>query len=100
MSVVPVCRPFRLHSVSPGLTTHTLMATALHKASRRPAYPPMCVFSVTFASESGCRASPCDHARALDDGEPCQQLVGVVFAADREQVVEATVADVAAGEGL
>ena len=45
-------------------------------------------------------SSPGDHARALHDGEPCEQAVGVVVAADREQIVEPAVADVAAGEGL
>ena len=38
--------------------------------------------------------------RALHDGEPCEQAVGVVVAADREQLVEPAVAHVAAGERL
>ena len=46
------------------------------------------------------RRSPCDHARALHYCEACQQMVGVVLAADPEEVVDSAVADVAAGEGL
>jgi hypothetical protein len=45
-------------------------------------------------------SSPCGHARALHDGEPCEQAVGVVVATDREQFVEPAVAHVAAGERL
>src|SRR4029453_6204324 len=45
-------------------------------------------------------SSPCDHARALHDGKPREQAVGVVLAADREQIVESPIAHVAAGERL
>src|SRR5678816_1655709 len=45
-------------------------------------------------------ASRCDHALALHDGEPCEQAIGVIVTADREQLVEAAVAHVAAGERL
>ena len=91
-------RARRPHSGCPSVAAHAVVLpnviiTLSGLASMR-------LISVVSEMQLACRTSPCDHARALHDGEPCQQMVGVVVAADREQIVEAAVADVAAGEGL
>src|ERR1700754_2639240 len=44
--------------------------------------------------------SPCDHAFAVHDGEPYDQVVGVIVAADPEDVVETAIPHVAPGERL
>src|SRR5512145_3115599 len=67
------------------------MLLALAMPTTRPLLP---------ARSSRLMSSPCGHARALHDGEPCEQPVGVVLAADREELVEPAVARVAAGERL
>ena len=69
--------------------------------SSRPCYASSAAHARSLSEvQAACRRSPCDHARALHYGEPCQQMVGVVVAANPEQIVEPAEADVAAGEGL
>src|SRR5262249_39480806 len=49
---------------------------------------------------SNCLRSPCDHAFSMHHREPRDQAVGVVVAADSEQVVQTAVPHVSADEGL
>src|SRR5688572_2237688 len=67
------------------------MLFALAMPTTRPLLP---------VRSSRLMSSPCHHARALHDGEPRQQAVRVVVAADRKQFVAPSVAHVAAGERL